>query len=138
MGRGGLATFEGRAQAFMCGRPNKLPHTLEIPEHLRIRNAQYEIAFPGEPGITSGVVFHPRLEIVSFAINFNDETRGVTNEIDDVDAHGDLATKAETVEVMGLEISPEEPFGPRHRLAKAFGALALLVAYEIPRQLPPP
>src|SRR5262249_20360159 len=125
-------------QSFRCRRSNKFPRTLEIPEHLRIRNTQHKVAARREPRVASQVVFLSCREVVSFAVNLNHQMRSMADEIGNVGTHRHLATKSEAVEVMRLEIAPEQPLGARHRLAKAFRALPLLVAYEKTRQFPPP
>src|SRR5262249_649979 len=133
---GGLG--RGRRQAFSRRRPDELPRTLEIPENLLIRNPQHQIAASLEPRVALQVVSLPLLEVVSFAVNLDDETRRVADEIRNVVTHRHLATKAETVEMMSLEVSPEESLRPGHSLAEILCSLPLLVGYEIAWQWPPP
>jgi hypothetical protein len=75
---------------------------------------------------------------VSSTIKLNNKTRGMANEIHDVCAHRNLSTKAQAIEMMRLQISPEQLFGPRHRLAEPLCFLTLSVAYEGMGHVPPP
>jgi hypothetical protein len=132
----------GQAQSFMRGGPNELNRSFEIPQHLLIRQTQHEITARGKPGVPPRVVPLPRLKVMSLAIKLDDKTRGVAHEIRDVNAHRHLATKAEAIKMMGLEISPEKALRSRHRLAKTLGPLALRVSHKItwhfPLPIPPP
>src|SRR5438552_3415942 len=77
-------------------------------------------------------------EIVTFAVEFNDELAGVRDEIRDVVAHGALPAKAQPREAICLQVAPQQGFGARHRAAQLLGAGSLNFAYLSMRHTPLP
>ena len=80
--------------------------TLEILHHVVIGEAEDAIAAGGEPFVALGIPPNAGLEIVTFAIDFNDKLAGMCDEVGNVIAHGDLPPKAEAAESIRFEMAP--------------------------------
>src|SRR5882672_3074743 len=81
----------------------------------------------------------PRLKVMTFSVELDDEPRRVADEISDVDVHRYLPTKTKTIDVMRLEVAPQQSLGARHDPPKLFRAPALSRADDDVRhpRLPP-
>jgi len=68
--------------------------------------------------ITDAVVLSLGIKIMRVTIDLNNDSRGVADEIDDVRAHGRLPPERQPVEMIRLEITPQQSLGARHPLTK--------------------
>src|ERR1700691_4951762 len=60
-----------------------------------------------------------------FAVELDDDLCRHANEVGDVVSDRDLSAKAEAVDSISLQVTPQQGFSTRHRLAKLFRSAAL-------------
>jgi hypothetical protein len=69
-----------------------------------------------------------RVEVVCASVELTDESRRVTHEINNISVHGCLSAEREAIEMMSLQVSPQQHFRARHRAPKMLRSMALLFA----------
>jgi hypothetical protein len=106
---------------------NRFDHAHQIRKHLVVGETKHGITLRSEPSIAPSIGTLNRFEIMRLAIQFYDQSRGVAGEVGDIAAHRHLPPKAQTIEVMRLEIAPQQSLGARHGPAEGFRAVALSV-----------
>ena len=89
-----------------CRLTNDGQHAFKRSKHLFVSESENQISTRPEPCITHRVVMLPRIEVVCFSIELQDDMRGVADKVDDVSSHWRLSAEREPVEVMRLEIAP--------------------------------
>ena len=96
-------------------------------------------AFGHEEGIAILIGFLPFVEIVGFAVEFDDQLDRQASKVSDVIPERDLAPKTKPVNSIGLQVTPKQGFGTSHRLAKSLRTITLALADGCVRhwQLPP-
>src|SRR6266478_4046477 len=74
------------------------------------------------------------------AVEFDDQLGREASKVGDVVSKRDLSTKAKTIHSIGLQVTPQQGFCTRHRLAKLLRPAALTLADDCVRhsRLPPP
>src|SRR4051812_18995184 len=72
------------------------------------------------------------------AVKFNDQLCRVTHEIGDGATDGNLPAEAEAIDVVRLQIAPQQSLGASHHAAQRFCAIALLGADGSVRHVRPP
>jgi hypothetical protein len=90
-------------------------NALEILHDLIVGKPQHAISAGSKPLIASCIVTEAGLEIVTFAIDFDNELAGMRDEIGDVVTHRALSAKAEPGEPVCLQVTPQQGFGASHR-----------------------
>jgi hypothetical protein len=109
-GQGGGSTIESRGSR----RSDGFNHPVQVFQDVVIPESEHGITLGFEPSVPSLVTSYARLEIVSFAVEFDDQTRRVTDKISDVPPHRHLPAKSQSVHMVRLEITPQQRLGPRH------------------------
>ena len=89
-------------------------NALEIIHRVVVGEPEHTIYTRSKPCIVPMVVANTLFEIVTFAIELNDEFAGVRDKIRNVIAHGALSAKPETGEPICLQVAPQQGFGTRH------------------------
>jgi hypothetical protein len=79
---------------------NDFQNTHQIARDLLVREAQYSVTLRRKPRIACCVARLPRIEVVTFTIDFNDETRRMTDEVGDISSYRRLAAKSEIINVV--------------------------------------
>ena len=125
----GRAREGGSRESCAGDLANVLDDSGEIRPNIVVRVSQHTIALRFEPRVTPLVARLSRLKIVALAVNLDNELRRVADEVGDVGPHGNLTAKAQAVNMMRLEIAPQQSFGARHCAAKLLRALALAGRY---------
>jgi hypothetical protein len=95
-----------------------LHNAIQIREHLVVGEAKHRITLRLKPGITSLIAPLTGCEVMTLAIELDDQTRGVTNKIGDVTPNWDLPPETETTDAVGLDVTPQQSLRARHGLAK--------------------
>jgi hypothetical protein len=80
--------------------------SFELGEHFIVREAHHAIATCCEPSIANLILPKARVEVVSRAVDLDDDLGSVAHEIDDVRAHRRLATKLQSINVARFDVSP--------------------------------
>src|SRR4051812_35181872 len=62
---------------------------------------------------------------MALAVEFDNDTGGMANEVDDISAHRGLPSEKQVVEMMCLDIAPQQRLRARHRPAKRFRRVAV-------------
>jgi hypothetical protein len=107
---------------------NNAQHAFELGKHIVVGESQKFIPARSEPSIANVIPAQTRLEIMRGAVNLHDQSRRMTDEIDNVSANGHLSPKLQSVDVASLDITPQQCLGARHRAAKRFRPAALPIA----------
>jgi hypothetical protein len=119
--------------------PDSFNDAFEVRHHLLVGEAQNLKSLRHEEVVAALIGPLPFFEIMRLAIKFNDEFRREANEVGDVVSDRDLSAKAEAIDSTGLQVTPQQGFGTRHRLAKLLRPAALALAHHCVRHswLPP-
>jgi hypothetical protein len=107
---------------------DRLNNTFQVRHHLLVREAQHAKAFRRQKCVSPLISPLSFIEIVRFSVEFYNKLRREADEIDDVISNRRLATKAYPVHPIGFQVSPQQRFGARHRLAKLLRPVALTFA----------
>ena len=91
-------------------------HTFQFAKHLMIRESKNGIAFSLEPRVPVLVGFPPRFKIVTLAVELDDQSRRMTDEIGDVVPQRYLPAKTETLDAMRLDVAPQQRLDASHSL----------------------
>jgi len=94
-------------------------HTLERAQDITVRESHNQIAAQGEPSFPRLIAPTLRRKIMCPAIDLNDQTGGVTDKIGNELPHRHLPAKGEIIDMMRLEIAPQQSFRLRHRSPEA-------------------
>jgi hypothetical protein len=81
-------------------------NTFEVFQHIIVGKTEYTISARDKPSVTSFVMSHALNEIVTLAIDFDNELAGVRNEIGDVVTHRGLTTKSKRSKPMRFQMAP--------------------------------
>jgi len=87
----------------------------QILHHVIIGESKHAISAGCKPFIAAIVVANTLFELVTFAVDLDDELAGVRDEVGDVVAHRSLSTKSEESKPMSFQMTPQQRFGARHR-----------------------
>ena len=117
---------------------NDLKHAFQGRQSVFVAKAKHQIFLRCEPRIATFVVHLARFEIMTFAINLDNETRRMTSKIRNKSSHRNLTTKAQSSEAMGFEISPKQRLGARHCAPKMLREPAPTSVYGCMRHGPTP
>jgi len=79
---------------------NDFHNTHQTSRDLLVRKAQYSVTLRRKPRIACCVARLPRIEVVTLTIDFNDDTRRMTDEVGDISSHRRLAAKSEIINVV--------------------------------------
>src|SRR6476660_1936982 len=110
------------------GFSNDDQYAFEIGKHLLIGESQHEISARREPSIAHRIIPLLRIEVVRFSIKLYDDVRAVTDEVEHVSSHRRLSAERNSIEMMRLEIAPEQNLRARHRASQMLRPVALLLA----------
>jgi hypothetical protein len=105
--------------------PDSFYDTLKIRHHLPVIEPQNMEAFRFEEGIAILICLLPFLEIMRFAIEFNDELDREASKVRDVVSKRDLPAKAEAINSIGFQMTAQQRFGTCHRPTKSLRPVAL-------------
>ncbi len=97
------------------GQTNSKNDTFKVLHHIIVAEAQYAISAGCKPLIASVVMAKTRFEVVTFAVDLNDQLAGMRDEVCDVVTHGALSAKSHSCKSMCLQTTPQQGFGTRHR-----------------------
>jgi len=119
--------------------PDRFNNAFQIRHHLSIGESHYLETLRGKEGVAILVGLLPFFEVMRLAVEFDDELDREASKIGDVVSKRDLSAKAEAVNSISLEVTPQQSFGTCHRLAKLFRPAALVLAHYCVRhpRLPP-
>jgi hypothetical protein len=78
----------------------------QILHHVIIGESKYRKSLRRKPSVTSLIEPLTRLKVVSRPVELNHNPRRVTDKIRDVVSDRDLATDAETIDSMCLQVAP--------------------------------
>jgi hypothetical protein len=81
-------------------------NTLEVFQHIIIGKPKNAISARGKPSVAAIVVTNALLEIMTFAINLDNELAGMRSEVRDVVTHRALPTKSKPGESIRLQVTP--------------------------------
>ena len=79
----------------------------QIFHHIVIGESEHAISARCKPFITSAVVAETGFEIMTLAVDLNDELAGMCDEINDITAHGALSAKSERRQPMRFQVAPQ-------------------------------
>jgi hypothetical protein len=85
-----------------------------MKEHIGVPRPKKTVAFRVQPLLSPDVVASFLIIAMLAAVELDHEPMLVTHEVDDERADGHLATKTETVQAMGAQAGPKNPFGVSH------------------------
>jgi hypothetical protein len=105
--------------------PDGFHDTLKIRHHLPVSEPQNVEAFRFKEGIAILIGLLPFLEIMRFAIEFNDRLDREASKVGDVVSKRDLAAKTEAINSIGFQMTPQQRFGTCHRSTKLLCPVAL-------------
>ena len=94
---------------------------------LVIPKANHAVASLHQPGGTSRIMLRSRRFEMLRAVEFNDQSLGEADEVDDVGAEGRLAAELVAVELVGSQQMPESLFGAGWFIPEPAGKVALVV-----------
>ena len=89
--------------------------TFEILQNVIVCETKHAITPALKPSVPARVGLPLCFEIVALTIKLNNEPSGMRDKIGDVSAYRRLTPKRETIETMGLEVSPQHGLGACHR-----------------------
>jgi hypothetical protein len=112
--------------------------TFQIFHHIIIGKSKNAISARCKPSVAAIIVTNTLLEIMTLAINLDDELAGVRNEVRDVVTHRVLSTKSKPGESIRFQVPPQQHFRARHRSSQVFGAGSLYIVYRRVRHTPLP
>ena len=101
-------------------RRNALGHEIRIAERFPIADTHDPIALPSKPFVAFGIMQFGFGVIMPAAVDFNDETRAMMNEVGDVATDWRLPANMELQRTKGF---PKSSFVNSHPLAETTGAL---------------
>jgi hypothetical protein len=110
-GEGGRGRSFGALRGYRPARGdgNRLKHAFQVAGDFAVPNPKDAEALTLHPGITLGI--SPAID-VSGAVNLNDQSRGWTKEVGNVEADRDLASKLESVQPLSPKPVPKQLLCP--------------------------
>jgi hypothetical protein len=80
--------------------------TFEVFQNIVVGKTEYTISARGKPPVTSFIMPHALYEIVTLAIDFDNELAGVRNEVRDVVTHRGLTAKSKRSKPVRFQMAP--------------------------------
>jgi hypothetical protein len=106
---------------------NDFDDALQVSQHLFIGEAQHGVMLRFKPLVPSLVGSLTGLKTVTFAVDLDNNSGGVTDKIGNKILHWHLAAKGQTIDVMCFEIAPQQRLGTSHCLPKLLSASPLML-----------
>ena len=78
----------------------------QILHHIIVGKPQHAISAGSKPFIASAIIAETGFEIVALAIDLDDKSAGMRNEVRDIIAHWALPSKSEPGEPICLQVTP--------------------------------
>lgn len=126
----------------MRGFGNRRNDAVQILQNVAVDETQDSVTTTGEPRIAPCIGLLARFKIVTFAIQFDDNLRGMRNEIGNVSAHRRLPAKSKASETMRFELTPKQSLGASHCPSQSPCVAAVILrdtcVRHTPLPIPPP
>jgi hypothetical protein len=117
-------------------------NVFKILDYVTIRESEHTISTRSKPFIAPAVATDAGFEVVTLAVDLNNNLAGARDEVRNVITHWTLSTKSESCKSMRFQMPPQQGFGARRGAPWMLGAsslnLADLVMPHSPLPNPPP
>ena len=94
-----------RSEGLRKHRPNRLDHSVRLFENLVVPESQNSESSLTKPIGPSGVLVHYSGGMLP-AVNFNHQARPEANEVNDIRANGNLASKSKSIDLLEPQAKP--------------------------------
>jgi hypothetical protein len=118
--------------------PDHMHYAFQFTKHLIIRKPKDGVALGFEPSVPPTIDLPPRLEVMTLAIELYHQPCRMADEIGDVVSNWNLPAKAQALDPMRLDVTPQQRLGTSHSLPEGLRSSTMLLAHRRMRHVSTP